>query len=74
MRRMAGKIALVVGVAATVAALSSCSARQWYSAGQQWQASECRKRPIAERERCMSSNAMSYEQYQREAAEAKPAQ
>ncbi len=73
MKRMAGRLALMVAVAATVVALSSCSARQWYSAGQQWQASECRKRPIAERERCMNSNAMSYEEYQREAAAAKPA-
>ena len=74
MKQTSGRFSLVVVVAVMAAALSSCSTRQWYSAGQHWQASECRKRPPAERERCMNSQAMSYEEYQREAAAAKPAQ
>ena len=55
------------------AALSACSARQWYATGQNWQANECRKRPVVERERCMNSKAMSYEEYERETEAAKRA-
>jgi hypothetical protein len=50
-----------------------CTSQQWYAAGQQWQANECRRLPTGELERCMKSNAMSYEEYQREAAAAKAA-
>lgn len=64
---------VALGLALGVA-LSGCSQRQLYNAGQQWQANECRKLPPAEQQRCRSSNAMSFEQYQREAAQAKGSQ
>lgn len=55
------------------AAMTGCTSQQWYAAGRQWQSNECRKLPSSEIERCMKSNAMSYDEYQREAAAAKAA-
>lgn len=55
-------------------ALGACTSRQLYSAGQQWQANECRKLPASEQPRCRTSNAMSFEDYQREAAAARATQ
>ena len=46
-----------------------CSSQQLYSAGQQWQRNECRRLPVAEQDRCLKSNAMSYEEYQKQTAE-----
>ena len=54
-------------------AMTGCTSQQWYAAGQQWQAQECRRLPSSEVDRCMKSNAMSYEEYQREAAAARAA-
>jgi hypothetical protein len=50
---------------------AGCSSQQLYGAGQAWQQHECRKLPASEQQRCLSSNAMSYEEYQRQAASAK---
>lgn len=58
---------------ASVGTLGACSQRQLYSAGQHWQANECRKLPPAEQVRCRESSAMSFEDYQREAAAARAA-
>lgn len=55
-------------------ALGACTSRQLYNAGQQWQANECRKLPASEQPRCRASSAMSFEDYQREAAAARAAQ
>ncbi len=60
--------ALAVG--ALGAATTACSSRQWYAAGQQWQASECRKLPTSEQARCLQGSELSYEAYQREASAA----
>jgi hypothetical protein len=60
-------------VASFCAAMTGCTSQQLYTAGQQWKANECRRLPPSEIERCMKSNAMSYEEYQREAAAAKAA-
>lgn len=54
-----------------VFALGGCSSQQLYSAGQNWQKTECRRLPTSEQERCLSSAAMSYEEYQRQAAAAR---
>ncbi|MCB1997069.1 MAG: hypothetical protein H6932_16430 [Burkholderiaceae bacterium] len=59
---------------AAAAALGACTSRQLYAAGQQWQANECRKLPQPEQPRCRASNALSFEDYQREAAAARAAQ
>jgi hypothetical protein len=53
--------------------LAGCTASQLYTAGQQWQRTECRKLPPAEQERCLQSTAMSFEEYQRQAAAARAA-
>jgi hypothetical protein len=51
--------------------LVGCSSQQLYRSGQAWQQNECRKLPPAEQQRCLASNAMSFEQYQKEAASLK---
>ncbi len=58
-------------VAAVLAA--GCTASQLYTAGQQWQRTECRRLPPSEQERCLQSTAMSFEEYQRQAAAARAA-
>jgi hypothetical protein len=45
---------------------AACTSAQWYEAGKQWQAQECRKLPLSEQERCLARHSMSFEQYQRE--------
>ncbi|MCU0775968.1 MAG: hypothetical protein MUC74_16200 [Ideonella sp.] len=52
---------------------AGCSASQLYTAGQQWQRTECRRLPPSEQERCLQSTAMSFEEYQRQAAAARRA-
>jgi hypothetical protein len=55
-----------------VAALGGCSSQELYSTGQGWQRNECRKLPDAqERERCMASTSLSFDDYQRESAAAR---
>jgi hypothetical protein len=53
------------------ALLSACSTQQAYYAGQAWQHDVCRKLPAAQQQRCLASHAMTYEEYQREAAAAR---
>ena len=43
-----------------------CSSQQWYTAGQQWQHNECRRLPVVEQDRCLKSNAMRYDEYQKQ--------
>jgi hypothetical protein len=62
---------LVLALAAT-ALLGACSSRQLYSAGQQWQAHECRRLPAPEQPRCLQSNALSFDEYQRQSDAARP--
>ena len=62
------RIAVVVALAV---AGWGCSSQQLYSAGQQWQRTECRKLPVNEQDRCFRSTAMSFEEYQRQAAAAR---
>ena len=51
--------------------LSSCSSQRLYAVGQGWQRNECFKIADAqERQRCLSSAATSYEQYERESRRA----
>jgi hypothetical protein len=57
-----------VAAAAVCVLATGCTAAQLYSAGQQWQRTECRKLPPGEQERCLQSTAMSFEEYQRQAA------
>lgn len=46
--------------------LGACSSEQLYHAGQEWQRTECRKLAPADQERCLASNAMTWDEYQRE--------
>lgn len=69
LRRTAFTLAASGGLAAVFA--SGCSSQQLYHAGQTWQQNECRKLPVSEQQRCLNSNAMSYEEYRRQAAAAK---
>ncbi len=48
--------------------LGACSSRQLYHAGQEWQRTECRKLAPADQERCLASNAVTYDEYERERA------
>jgi len=58
--------ALVVTVVAT--AMVGCTSQQLYETGQGWQRNECYKLPdLQERGRCLSSAAISYDQYKQEA-------
>lgn len=62
MRRMRTLPALLLA-----GALAGCSTQQLYSSAQQWQRQECHKLPdAAERERCLKSQATSYERYRAE--------
>jgi hypothetical protein len=58
--------------AVPVVLLLGCSSKQLYGSAQQWQRTECRKLPAGEQERCLKSAAMSFEEYQRQAASARP--
>lgn len=64
---------LRIGVGAlAVAMLASCSSRQLYGAGQQWQRVECNRIDDRdERARCAKSAATSYEQYKSQTNAAK---
>ena len=54
--------------------LSACSSQQLYGAGQAWQRNECNKIiDSQERNRCMASTNTSYEDYKRQADEARGA-
>ena len=56
------------------AALPACSSQMLYGGGQAWQRTECNRMPDAEqRKRCMDSSALSFDEYQRQAAAAKGA-
>ncbi len=62
----------VVLLSIALLALPGCSSRAVYQTVQGWQQQECRKLPdAAERQRCLSSTAASYDDYrrQREAAQ-----
>ncbi|HQR24911.1 MAG TPA: hypothetical protein PK163_09010 [Steroidobacteraceae bacterium] len=50
--------------------LGACSSQQLYHAGQEWQRTECRKLAPADQERCLASNAVTYDEYERERAAA----
>lgn len=52
-------------------AAAGCSSQQLYNAGQTWQQNECRKLPLPEQQGCLKSTAMSFDEYQRQAAAAK---
>jgi len=57
---------------ATALAATACSSEQVYSAAQTWQRNECyRINDTAERQRCLSSNSRSYDEYQRQAEAAR---
>lgn len=64
------RVAFALAVAlCTSLSLSGCSSRQAYGAGQAWQRNECNKLPDYEqRNQCMESTAMSFEEYQRQTA------
>jgi hypothetical protein len=65
---------LIPLLAIVVALLTGCSSQQLYGAGQAWQRNECQRMlDPRERERCLASTALSYEEYRRQAEEAKRA-
>lgn len=64
-------LALVAALAATGAFMTACSSRQLYGAGQAWQQNECRRLPAPQQQRCLSSNAMTFEEYQKQTGAAK---
>ena len=52
--------------ASIVFALAGCTWQQAYSAGQEWQRNSCNRLiEPTERERCLSNNSMSYDDYRR---------
>jgi hypothetical protein len=58
--------------AAAALLLFGCSTQQLYNTTQAWQRQECMKMPdVQERQRCLDSNARSYEDYRRQAEAAK---
>lgn len=64
------RLVLLVAAASVVA----CSSPRLYGAGQGWQRTECTRLPDpAQRQRCLSSSAMSYDEYQRQQAALKAA-
>lgn len=64
-------LALVAALAVTGAFMTACSSRQLYGAGQAWQQNECRRLPASQQQRCLSSNAMTFEEYQKQTGAAK---
>ena len=64
---------LALTLSITSLLLHGCSTQQLYNTGQAWQRQECIKMPdVQERQRCLDSNATSYEDYRRQAGAAKP--
>lgn len=64
----------LVALLATAASLAACTSQQLYGAGQSWQRQECHRLPDADqRQRCLASSALSYEEYRRQAEAVKPA-
>ncbi|MCW5632216.1 MAG: hypothetical protein KIT17_02680 [Rubrivivax sp.] len=70
-RRISAAALYAAALTAAAAVAAGCASPQLYAAGQQWQRNECRKLPPAEQDRCLKSTAMSFEEYQREAAAAR---
>ena len=71
------RITLLLATSALAVALSACTSRMAYESGQAMQRNACDKLvDMQERQRCMARVNMPYDQYQREADEArgKPAQ
>ncbi len=63
---------LIGAAAAILSVASGCTWQQAYSAGQQWQRNACNRLvEQTERERCLQSTNMSYEDYRRQAEGAK---
>ena len=59
---------------AVLVTATGCSSQQLYGGGQAWQKNECQRiQDSQERRRCMESAALSYEEYQKQAAAAKAA-
>lgn len=63
------RLTFLLGTAAAIASVASgCTWQQAYSAGQEWQRNACNRLVEAiERERCLSSANLSYEDYRRQA-------
>ena len=58
--------------ALTAMLLAGCSTQMAYNTTQAWQRQECQKMPEQQqRQRCLDSNATSYEDYRRQAEAAK---
>lgn len=59
---------------AVLVGATGCSSQQLYGGGQAWQKNECQRiQDSQERKRCMESAALSYDEYQKQAAAAKAA-
>jgi prophage tail gpP-like protein len=59
--------ALLAGALGGALVLAACSSQQTYGLGQGWQRTECNKMPDADqRQRCMASAAMSFDEFQRQ--------
>ena len=68
---MVRSVALAL-VASSVLALAGCSWQQLYFVGQEWQRNSCNRLiEPTERERCLNSNSMSYDDYRRRTDTAK---
>jgi hypothetical protein len=70
MLQVAHHLRAPVAVLTLLACLMGCSSQQAYNSAQAWQRNECRRLPVPEQQRCLASNAMSFEEYQRQAAAA----
>ena len=66
------RILLFIAAAVASSSGSGCSSQQFYASGQAWQRSECNKIvDVQDRQRCLSKANTSYDNYQRQAEEAK---
>ena len=60
------RLTVLIG-AAVLTVASGCTWQQTYSAAQGWQRNQCNRLPEqAERERCLSNNNISYDDYRRQ--------
>jgi hypothetical protein len=67
--------ASLVPLVSLLVATAGCSTQQLYASGQAWQRNECQRiQDFQERKRCSDSSAVSYEEYQKQAAAAKSRQ